>query len=1364
MLLLNVRRDRTHTRRIYSVTVVLLWLVLALVVLLNKRGVFTPDIKPEIYLAPGRMTGHLLAGWLDTQQLGFPNFNVGLAPVTAFVALLRELGLSAALSVRLLHLGLLMLGGWGASRLFVEVAGPRSRRTGRLLAGVLYVANPYTVVAGDTLAITLPYAFLPWQVLFLLRALERPGSWRWPAAFALTFFAMSGMNAGVVPALQLVYVPALVWYVAGRRVVTTRAVAGALARCGLLTLLVSLYWLVPAVAARGVGSNVVANSETLSGIAGPSSFAEVMRGLGLWVMYGRGQDGPWQPGFTSYLDNPIVITLSFALPALTAAAVMVTGGAVRRLALGMVVLAGVVMVGIFPPDHPSPMGRLLRFGFDHVPTLGAFRTTNKAGAVLILGVALLVGAAGAVVVRRLLPGQLVAVGAALAVVLVGATWPAWSGGLFSDQLRIPRYWHQAAAAVDSGSSVQRVWLVPGQVQSHYRWSRERVDDIDKSLLSRPSLVETTVPNPSAVAANFLSAVDTQMQEGSLPPGAVSAAARYMGVSDVLVRNDLVWEQTKGARPAVVQDQVARDPGLIPVANFGRAGQNTRSPTEAPASAAEAGLPPVQHYRVEDSRLMARVESVRGSVLVSGDGWSLGPLVAAGLLPGDPAFRYVGELSSSDVAQAVKAGTRLVITDTNRRRTATTSQLADSQGPLLPAGRAPGPSRVLFGPDAQTTLRLEGGSVSASSSGGVFLAEPNVSPENAFDGDPRTAWVFGDFGRAVGQSIRLRTPTPREISEVALSMTPRGSVTISEVRLRVGAVARTVEVPSSGTVRVAFPPQLTEHVRLKVTGTRGSGINAVGVNEISVPGVQVRRVAVVPNRVGALLRDLDPVATRALGSTPIDVVLSRVSGTGSAEDDEETGLNRDFTVPQSRSYRLYGLVRPDSSASDDSIDHLLGVTGDVTATSSSRAFGAADVRASYAVDGNPYTAWSPADPVIGSWLELDRRRPRRVDHIDVQQLDSNATKVQVYLDGRLAAAASLRPGSNRIPVPSQRAHRLRLVISAWTGTGPVQISEVGFGGARMSRHPERAWNGCVTVGTLDGKPLRMRPVDRLTDLSPTVFAACDGALSISAGTHRLRAVRDWMPDQLVFRDPVGELPVEPTVTKPATVRRVSSSHWKVTATLPRGQQLLVLGQNYDPRWVATMDGRSIGRAVVADGYSAAWLVDSPGRHTFDIRFSPQRYASAALGVSAIAVLVCVVLALRRDEHSWPSSAPQPVRSGGRRSRAARAVPWLAVVASAWVLGGPVVGTAAVGLVAWHVWRAPPPLRLLQMAVWLTILTPVAFMLGNVVRWGTISPYLVGHNQWPHWLTGCALLLLCVGVWRQDSRPRLPVSRPAGADLS
>ncbi len=142
------------------------------------------------------------------------------------------------------------------------------------------------------------------------------------------------------------------------------------------------------------------------------------------------------------------------------------------------------------------------------------------------------------------------------------------------------------------------------------------------------------------------------------------------------------------------------------------------------------------------------------------------------------------------------------------------------------------------------------------------------------------------------------------------MRPVGPVVISRVSLRVGGLRRTLDVPPSGLLDVSVPPTTADAVELTVLGTSGQGINLVGVNEIGIAGATVTRVARMPTRLTELTGQLDSADTARLAHTPLDVVFSRVRGTASSGDDEETGLNRDFTLPQDRTFRLYGLVRPD----------------------------------------------------------------------------------------------------------------------------------------------------------------------------------------------------------------------------------------------------------------------------------------------------------------------------------------------------------------------------------------------------------------------------------------------------------------------
>jgi arabinofuranan 3-O-arabinosyltransferase len=1354
--------------------------LLTVVVFGNSPGSFATDAKPELYFAPWRSAAAYLSSWQENPQLGVPSFNVGLVPVAVVVGLIQAAGFSAAASVRVLRLVLLVIGALGAARLYrsLRPAGERDQ-AGPLVAAVVFTANPYVLVAGSTQAILLPWAFFPWQLLFLVHALREPAGmpwwrrWRWPAAFALTFFAMTGMNAGVVPVLQLLAVPVLVLVLRRWEGVRWRQVAGVLWRCAALVVLLSVYWLVPSVYALRAGTIVTDNSETLAGIFGPTSASEVLRGLGLWPLYGSGPTGPWLPEYSAYLRNPVVVLASFALPVLAGLGALLVRGPVRRVGLALVALAVPIMVGVYPPGHPTPFGRALRSGFERVPGAAAFRTTNKIGSLLVLGVALLVAALAVEVLRRR-PKATPWLAVGLAALLGVGTLPAWTGRLYSSTIDLPGYWKSAAADLNRGPGDGRVWFVPGEALSSYRWSQDRPDDLSTSVLTRPSLIRTVIPVTAPAAANLLAATDIGLNEGNLAPGALSTTARYLGVSDLLLRNDVVWEDSSGGRPQIMQDVVNSDPGLRPLGNYGAPGQNTLSSRYPATSPFEAALPPLQHYGVTDPRSLVRTEAADGTVLVDGDGFAVSPLVAAGLLSTNPSFRYLSDLTPAQfgrlLAGLVSGTGRIVVTDTNRRRTAVSGRLGNSQGPLLPAGVDPGPTRALGDAADQTVLQVQGGgSVSATEVGSAFGTLASAAPENAVDGNPRTAWKFGDFGQAVGQSITVHTGGREPIPTVVVHASDTVGVKISRVRVDAGGQSREVTLDPSGAGRVTFdPPVESDLVTVTVTGTEGRGFNLVGIEDIDVPGVRLTRVARLPDTLETLSTGLDAAGWDALDRTAIDVVLNRVRGTGLPDDDEEAVLARDFTLPAARDYRAYGLVGT-GTLDERQLDTLAGApTRGVSATSTSRAFNLPTVRASQALDGNLSTAWVPGGPVTGQSMTIDAGTPRQVDHVDISQVNADGTlpadwvtRMRVDVDGRTGPVVDLEPGQTRVPLPRQVARRLTLTIEA-TRTGseaaPLRLSEVDFGGARISTTKQRAARACVPVAVVDGQRLLMRPVAPIESNFASIWAGC-GRVPLSAGPHTVRPVAAWTPDELVLRDlrgdqtPVGQAPPD------STVRQDRGPGLTVNVADAQSPYHLVIGQAYDPRWHAVMDGRDLGPPITVDGYSTGWLIDTPGSHTITVRFAPQRIGDAAAVISVAGLFACLALLVVRapvpapaGQHrpGWGAEVAAEARRRGPRWRlGTAAVGWAAVVAAGWLFGGPLLGAVAAGIAVLHLLR-PPPGWVLAAAVAALAAVPVAWLAFRPPLGANLTAHIVQDNPWPHRLAAAGLLLLVVGVVRAERR--------------
>src|SRR4051794_21257583 len=282
---------------------------------------------------------------------------------------------------------------WGLRRYLGTLLGRRLSVQARILGTVFWVVNPYVIVAGSTTPILLPYALLPWTLLAFVRATRAPRSWRWPALFALGFFAQTGLNAGVVPFFQLAALPAhlaYARYVEGR---SWRHLLRVLVRCGALSLVVSLYWLLPSFLASSTGAGIASGTENPVDVARTSSYAETARGLGNWPLYGRAGEREFLGDYTVYLTSPLVLLATFLIPVLVGLSLWRSKARERLLVVGLLAVALPIMVGMFPPDDPYPAGRLLNTIFEKVPASLAFRTTNKVGAVVVLAetIALVIG-------------------------------------------------------------------------------------------------------------------------------------------------------------------------------------------------------------------------------------------------------------------------------------------------------------------------------------------------------------------------------------------------------------------------------------------------------------------------------------------------------------------------------------------------------------------------------------------------------------------------------------------------------------------------------------------------------------------------------------------------------------------------------------------------------------------------------------------------------------------------------------------------------------------------------------------------------------------------------------------------------------
>lgn len=1260
----------------------------------NDWGRFVPDTVPDLYTAPLRLLTADLSAWQADPFLGSPQLQVGRVPVDAVLTALAATGAEPWVLVRLWRSLLLVAAVLGAHAVAREVA-PADGAVVRVVCALVFIANPYVVVGASTTPTLLPYCLLPWLALGVLRAL-RTGRARWVAVTGLVWFAMSGIQVGVVPLLQLVALPALVVWTRSVHEVPWRALLARTAACALVWVGTSVYWLLPGFAAVGAGSGIAATTETSAAIAGPSTYAEVLRGLGMWTMYGSGPDGPFQPGFAVYLDEPVVVVAAGALPVLACLGLALSRSPARALGAYLVVCAVPVMVGLHPIEDPTWFGRLLARAFEDVPGLVALRTTNKAGGVLALGTALLVGLLAQRVAERLrAPAPRATAGVALGAVVVTACAPAALGDAYPVRLDLPAYWTHAAADLDRDPD-GRTFVVPGETQARYRWGYTSSADVLTATIARSTVLRQTVPAGSREAANFLAAVDVPLNEGALPVGGLSTMARYVGADSVLVRNDTLWEQHAGGRPAVVLDQVGQDPGLVPVAAWGAAGEQTRSsdPTallDERATAIDAAVAPLLRYDVVDPLPQVRARGVQRQLLVSGDNLALPDLVAAGAVTGSPGYRLLQGLNGAALATALADDARMVLTDTNERRRTNPSRLAGGAGPLLPADEAADPTRALGDAGDQTVAVLHGAlRVSATQSGSVFGPVPTGAPRLALDGDPATGWVAGDFGSAVGQVLTLELERVTDVNVVRVRPLVTTPAALSEVVVRAGDVERRVALDRVDATEIDLGGVRADVVEVEVTGVSGEGDNGVGLAELEVEGVRTGAGARLPETLRRLDGELDDAGRAALARARVEVLLTRDQASpANPFDDGERVLDRAFWLPGEQRPAATGVVRAGPGVDETVLDDLIGADPSLRATSSSRWFDDLTTRASAAFDGDPGTAWVPGRDAVGERLTL-RMPPTRVDRVVVEQaspvsdLVDLATAVRVTTGDGREVNAQLSPGRSVVELPPATGDALTdsvtLTVLSRAGQGAVvRITDVDVAGLRVVPDAARASVACAEVATVDGRSLRARVVGDAAPGTPLRFESC-GSLRLGRGEHRLLATGGWVLDQVLLApadaSTTGSAAREPVLE----VAQASATDLTVRPGSADEAWYLVLGEAYDPRWRAFADGTDLGPPLAVDGWSTGWRIEAGDVGAVQVRYAPQQLTVVGLGATAAVLVVALVVAVlpgRRRREPARRAARDVV--GRRRTLVLVLVPVAAVLAA--VAGPPgLVGAGAVAVLA------------------------------------------------------------------------------------
>jgi arabinofuranan 3-O-arabinosyltransferase len=923
---------------------------------------------------------------------------------------------------------------------------------------------------------------------------------------------------------------------------------------------------------------------------------------------------------------------------------------------------------------------------------------------------------------------------------------------------LPTYWQDAAATLDSGDPEARVLELPGADFYAYNWG-DTQDPITPGIIDRPWVGRELTAFGTPASVDLVRALDRRLQEGVADPAAIAPVARLLSASDVLLRMDTQYSRYRSPRPGDLWTLMGRRQGLpelgLPAPEvFGPESASPSDPRQPTVDEAELArtqaasvTPPLAIYSIEGARPMLRAEPKSPATVVWGDGDGVVDAAELGLVPGDTPIFYAPTVHTTPslLDGLTVPSTSLVVTDTNRRRAQRWGTIRENNGATEAAGSTPlqedpKDERLDMFPgitDDQRTVAWYGPDVAdvrATTYGNVVAYSAEARAINAIDGDPRTAWTTGGYSDVVGDRLRIDLAHPVTADHVDLLQT-QGNRFITKVSVWLDG--ERVATPTLGDDSFVGSGQRIdlggEHtfssveVRIDAANVSGLqsyvGVSNVGIRELTIPGVSASEWIVVPST---------DLAQLSGAGNPLTYVFSRwrANPVEAYRQDAELQLQRIFDVPRAEAFTLGGDARINAHVDGAVVDQALGRpgldAGHPLVSGTTWLEGNLHDIPSAANDGDLTTSWvtpfgsqvgtkivvtNPA-PVTISSLDLavvnDGRHsvPTALDlvddagtvhHVEVPALDDSAapdtaTTVHIAVDPFTSAKVEVRIAAQR-----------DLLTTEFFGGGPhalpISIAELGLP-ATVAPYPAAVPSTCRTdLVTLDGAavPVRMTgaTADAL-DRAALPIQACDGSISLSAGSHRLHTDAGLDTgidvDRVTFANQVPAAVTAATTTPTATPTvvptRTGELSWEAQVSGATEPYWLVLGQSLAAGWKAKIKGGdSLGDPVLIDGFANGWYVDPAvvgPDVTVEITWAPEAVVQAGIAVSAlwlVGIAVLAAVATRRRRRKGGARAADsggtvqlfvPWAARGLASRGARVAATVTAAVVGFAVGGVAVG--------------------------------------------------------------------------------------------
>jgi arabinofuranan 3-O-arabinosyltransferase len=776
--------------------------------------------------------------------------------------------------------------------------------------------------------------------------------------------------------------------------------------------------------------------------------------------------------------------------------------------------------------------------------------------------------------------------------------------------------------------------------------------VTDALRDRPWISRDTLPlsGPGATAA--LDSAIGRLSRGHDGAG-TAAALRHLGVSYVLLRNDVAPAADRDRPLALVRHALVRE-GASRVAVVLPGG-------------AEQGVPGIVDLGVRDPsgslEIWAVDQASDGTVLddgllaVSGDPAVVGDLADAGLAPG--AALALGPAPE---------GAAGIVSDSARRQDVDQLVPSDPYGPVLAEGepRTVRPAGAAAEPTASSVL--SGAQEVRASSSAADLdgsrRRTGAVPSAAVDGNAFTAWQ-SRRGAVVGEWWEIAFDGATDLTGGTLQVVQNAFSTslVTRVRLESDAGTTEVDVPVDGLVGIGAAGR-TERLRVVATAVSGTtdATRSFAISELTLPGLAVREELVVdgPDADTWVLAARPPSFATCVPSYPI-------GGSGDPAA-SETVCNRSVAVDGPDAGPLLRVLRTeqggevagrvwmraaDSSQSSDLAAQLARPT--IVATGSSTASPDLVSGPQAAVDADPATAWRPAADDEAPTLELSWDRATRVSGLRVttaeRQLSTRPTHVVVsYGDGTESATGEIGDdGVVELPPVRTRSLSVRFeaetqqtsVDSLTAGARPVPmtVSEVEvIGGPDVAYEADEVDElPCgsgpdVSVGGESYQTAVSASARQVVEAAVVTATLCERPV-LRAGevAVRIDATFSWIPLGVVLSPPGGplgtvdDLSAESFGPAGVPVGTIGATGGAGGAEIDvDGPATVVLAVPAGKGWTAVADGRELPSLTV-DGWAQAWQAPD-GSSRVRLRYSSVEELRVAAGVAALGWVAVLLLAV------------------------------------------------------------------------------------------------------------------------------------------